>query len=455
MRGFAWRPVLIVLAGKCALALPFAGRYGWQRDELYYDVAGRHLQAGYVDFPPLTGLLAACARLLFGDSLVGFRAFALAAGLVCTVLAALIARELGGGRRAQTVAAVVVGFAPIVISANGLFQPVSFDQALTLLVLWLALRVVLGRGGWLWLGAAVGVGLETKYTIAIPLLVLVAGTLVWRRDLLLSKGALGAAALALALVAPNLAWQAQHGWVSIHFFLHPPPSATAESRPQFVLNVLLLTGLVPLPLAVMSVRRLPRPLAWVAPGTALLFFALNGKSYYAAPALLFALAAGAVAVEHRRLLVPAVVYAGLLVATLPLGLPVLPQRTAIQHGLMKARSDYKDELGWPQLARTVEGASAGADVVIARNYGEAGALVVFGRGLPPVASGHVSFRYWRPHVSGRRAVLVGFGPVPWCAGYRVVARVAMPTENEERGQPVARCTLTAPLAAVWPRLVSD
>src|SRR5207244_10544042 len=110
--GFAVRPVLAVVALKCALNLAFAGRYGWQRDELYYAVAGRHLQGGYVEFPPVTTLLAALARLLFGWSLVGFRLFAILAGAATIAVAALVARQLGGGRRAQAIAPVAVGLPP-------------------------------------------------------------------------------------------------------------------------------------------------------------------------------------------------------------------------------------------------------------------------------------------------------------------------------------------------------
>jgi 4-amino-4-deoxy-L-arabinose transferase-like glycosyltransferase len=101
----AIRPVLVVVAAKCALHLAVAGRYGWQRDELYYAVAGQHLQGGYVEFPPVTAWLSALARVLFGWSLVGFRAFAILAGAATIVVAALVARDLGGGDRAQTLAA--------------------------------------------------------------------------------------------------------------------------------------------------------------------------------------------------------------------------------------------------------------------------------------------------------------------------------------------------------------
>ena len=95
-------------------------------------------------------------------------------------------------------------------------------------------------------------------------------------------------------------------------------------------------------------------------------------------------------------------------------------------------------------------------MIVAENYGEAGALALFGHGLPPIASGDVTYRYWRPQVAGRRAVVVGFPRVDasFCRGYRVVARIRMPIDNEERGLPIARCTLAGTLAGVWPQLVA-
>lgn len=459
-------PVLAVIAAKCALHLAFAGRYGWQRDELYYAVAGRHLQGGYVEFPPVTALLSALARVLFGWSLVGFRSLALLAGVGTTVVAALVARELGGSRRAQVLAAALVGFSPLLLATNGLFQPVSFDQLATMVVLWLALRTALGRGSWALLGVAVGIGLETKYTLVVVLVVLAAAFLVWRRDVLRSPGLVLAVGLAGALLAPNLIWEARHGWVSVHWFLHPPGSATDETRPEYVANLLLTTHPVAVPVAaagiVLLVRdRALRPLGWTIVGTVAAYLVLGGKSYYALPVILFGLAAGAVPLDRwassRRLWIASGAFVVLLVALLPLMLPVLPLGTADRLGVVEARSDYQDEVGWPRLARDVERHAGGADVIVALNYGEAGALELFGRGLPPVASAHVSFRYWRPDVSGRNALLVGFSEADaaFCSDYRVVSRIRMPVKNEERGRPIARCTLDATLAQLWPQLVAS
>ncbi|HST24791.1 MAG TPA: glycosyltransferase family 39 protein [Gaiellaceae bacterium] len=459
------RAVLIVVLAKSALNFVVAGRYGWQRDELYYAVAGRHLQGGYVDFPPLTALLAALARMLFGSSLVGLRAFAILAGALTIVVAALIARELGGNGRAQTLAAVAVGFSPLLIATNGLFQPVSFDQLATMIVLWLSVRLALGRGPWWAVGAAAGIGLETKYTLAIVLALLAVGFLVWHRPLLRSRGFATASILAALLLLPNLLWEAAHGWASVHFFLHPPPSATQESRPQYIANVLLLTHPVAVPVAVAGIvslvrDRALRPIGCAVVATVFAYFALGGKSYYALPVMLFALAAGSVQFERwattRRLRRIAIAFVVVLVAALPIGLPVLPLHTADRLGVLAARSDYQDEVGWPALARQVERLSRSDDVVVTLNYGEAGALEVFGQHLPPIASGHVTFRYWRPRVDGREALLVGLTrrDARFCRAYTIVGHIVMPVDNEERGRPIARCALRGDLANVWPQIVA-
>jgi 4-amino-4-deoxy-L-arabinose transferase-like glycosyltransferase len=464
MRPLALRPVLLVALLKSALNLAFAGRYGWHRDELYYAVAGRHLQGGYVDFPPVTALFAAFGRLLFGDSLYGLRVFVVLAGVGVILMAALISRELGGGARAQTLAAVVVGFSPILVATNGLFQPVSFDELATMVVLFLALRIALGRGSWTLLGLAIGIGLETKYTLAVVVIVLLAAFLVLRRDALEPRGVALAAVIAFVVMVPNLLWQLDHNWASVRFFVNPPPSASDESRPQYIANVLLLSGLVSLPVAYAGIKlllgdRTLRPFGWTVIGVVLAYFVLGGKSYYALPVMLFALACGSLPLDAwatpRRLRIAGAAFVVLLVLLLPVGLPVLPVKTADKLGIIDARPDYADELGWHHFARQVERADAGANVVITDNYGEAGALIVLGRRLPPVASPHVTMTYWRPPVSGREAVLVGFARqrATFCSGYRVVARIQMPVDNEERGEPIARCTLDGSLAQVWPQVV--
>src|SRR5262245_54251832 len=242
-RPLALGSVLVVVGMKSALTFAVAGRYGWHRDELYYAVAGGHLQGGYVEFPAVTALLAALARVLFGWSLVGLRAFTILAGAGTVLVGALVARGLGATRRAQTLAAVLVAFCPGMLATNWLFQPVAFDQLTTMVVLWLAVRLARGRGSWVLLGLAAGIGLETKYTLAVVLVFLVAMFLVWRRDVLTPLGLSLAVAIAVVLLLPNLVWEAGHGWTSVHFFLNPPPSGSDETRAQFIANLLLALGI--------------------------------------------------------------------------------------------------------------------------------------------------------------------------------------------------------------------
>src|SRR5207247_8159083 len=93
-----------VVATKVVVTLAPDSRYGWHRDELYYVATGRHLAFGYVDFPSVTPVLARVSHALFGDSLVGLRVLPLIAGVGVVALTVLMARELGGGPRAQLVA---------------------------------------------------------------------------------------------------------------------------------------------------------------------------------------------------------------------------------------------------------------------------------------------------------------------------------------------------------------
>jgi len=295
----------------------------------------------------VTALLAAAGHAVFGDSLVGLRALALASGAGVVVLSTLMASDLGGGRRAQITAAIVAGLTPFVLAENTLFQPVSFDLLVSALLLWLALRLTLApsRRLWIAIGITVGVGLETKYTVGVLAVALLIGFAVSRRDVLRVPDVALAAAIALALFVPNLIWQAQHDWASIRFFLHPGASATDESRPQLV----------------------------------------------------------------------------------------------------------------DQVSSVV--ASAHPSAVIAENYGEAGALELYGRGLPAVVSGHMSFRYWRPAALASRAVVVvGYDRArlaELCSRYSIVRRAVLPydVDNEEQGAPIATCTLRGDLDAVWPQLV--
>jgi hypothetical protein len=361
-------------------------------------------------------------------------------------------------------AEVLVAFAPGALATNWLFQPVAFDQLTTVVVLWLALRLALGRGSWLLLGFVAGVGLETKYTIVVVLVLLTATFLVWRRDVCRTWGFPLAMAIAAVLLAPNLVWEAGHGWVSVHFLLNPPPSGSDETRIQFIINLVLLAA-VAVPVAGAGVMSLVRdrtvcPLGWTVVGTVAAFFVLGGKSYYALPVVLFALASGSLPLDRwltrRRLWVSVSGFVLVDLLFLPILLPVLPLETADRLGVINARGDYQSEIGWPEYVGQVEQEAQGSDVILASNYGEAGALLLFGHGLPPVASPDVTMRFWRPRVTGRRALVIGYSrrTADFCRSYRLLSTISTPRGSDERGEPIARCALRGTLPHLWPGIVA-
>lgn len=457
-----------MVLSRSTLLLATAGRYGWHRDELYYFAAGRHPSAGYVDFPPLTPLLSAVARNIFGASLVGQRSLAVLAGAVVTVAAALVARELGGGRWAQAVAALSVGWGPVLLGVNSLFQTVSFDQVAWAVLLLVVLRLVrTGDRRWWWVvGGVAGVGLETKYTIAVLLVSLVGALAAARatRPLLRGSQVWVGAGVALVLVAPNLWWQARHGWPSIAFFTGADGQGPERlSTLSYIRDALMIAGPVGSVLGVAGLRRLfrspgTRPLAVASIAVVVLFGLAGGKGYYPAPVTFLLVPAGAVAAERwrrGRVAVPSLTLVSALLL-LPLLVPVVPTGFAVDHGIVAARTDYLDELGWPELeaavARTFHKLPA-ADQrragIITTNYGEAGAVDLYGPadGLPGAMSDHLTYRYWHRSRPDATVAVVVSETADWvrehCTTSARAATVSnrLGVDNKEAGAGIWVCHL--------------
>jgi hypothetical protein len=216
-----------------------------------------------------------------------------------------------------------------------------------------------------------------------------------------------------------------------------------------------------------------RPLALAAAFVVAVFFVSGGKSYYAVPVLVALVPAGAITAErlagHRRRWIPAALTATAVVyllGGLPQVLPVRGEREMASSGLWDDRSDYADEVGWPELARQSARAYRAAGrprAVVTRNYGEAGAINLYGPdlGLPRALSRHVTHRYWGPgrFASSTTALLVGFDPPDLerlCRSHRLLGRITnhLGIHNPEWGSELVDCRLRAPLGELWSRVPS-
>ncbi|HKP89170.1 MAG TPA: glycosyltransferase family 39 protein, partial [Thermoleophilaceae bacterium] len=301
----------LLIAGAVALLLvAFASGYGYHRDELYFLAAGRHLAWGYADQGPFTPLIARAMSELAPDSLTVLRLpSALAAGGT-VLLTSLMVRELGGGRRAEWLAAAVAGVSSIVLFTGHLLSTSTFDLLCWTAVTWLAVRAVRRRDDRLWVpaGLVLGLGLLNKPLPAFLALGMLAGVVVAGPRRLLRSGYVWAgAALALALWAPWLVWQARHGWPQMDVSRAIASGGSKSSEPWWAVipfQVLLVSPLLA-PVWIAGLVRLLRDpsvrdlrflaYAWIV--LAVVFMATGGKPYYLAGLLPVLVAAGSVSVD--------------------------------------------------------------------------------------------------------------------------------------------------------------
>src|ERR1700690_2230832 len=173
-------PLLAGLA-TAKLFIQFAGinHYGFFRDELYYMACGEHLAWGYIDQPPRIAFVAWLARHLFGPSMVSMRLFPILAGAAVVWLTGILARELGGGRLAQFLAATAILFAPANLAFDSFLSMNAFEPLFWLLCAWIVVRVVKGSSPrrWLVFGVVAGIGLENKHSMLVFGFALTAGLL--------------------------------------------------------------------------------------------------------------------------------------------------------------------------------------------------------------------------------------------------------------------------------------
>lgn len=480
----AGRAVLPIAAAVTVVLLAFAAGYGYHRDELYFVAAGRHLAWAYADQGPLTPLIARAMTELAPDSLVVLRVpSALAAG-VTVLLTGLLARELGGGRRAQTIATACAAVAAVVLVTGHMLSTSTFDLLVWTAVTWLAVRALRTGEDRLWLvaGLVLGVGLLNKPLPAFLAAGLLAGVaLAGPRRLLRNPYVWAGAAIALVLWSPWIVWQAGHGWPQIDVSRSIAAGGSASSQPWWAVvpfQLLLVSpplapvwiaGLVKLfaDPALRAVRFLA--CAWAV--LAVVFMAAGGKPYYLAGLLPVLIAAGALAVDGwlergRTAARTSVLVAALAAAALAdaaIALPVLPADRA--GPVIAANADVGETIGWPEFARTVAAVFHGLPdargaVIFARNYGEAGAIDRYGPalGLPRAYSGHNAYGDWGPPPD-EAAPVVAIGLRPADAahlrGCRVAARIdnRAGVDNDERGKAVLVCRgPRRPWSRAWPAL---
>jgi hypothetical protein len=476
----------------------YAGRYyGYFVDELYNLALARHLAWGYVDVAPMIALIGRIEVALFGDSLSAIRLAPALAGAALVLLTGAMARELGGRRFAQGLAALSVLLAPGILALDHFLNVNAFEPLCWMGCALLLIRIV-NTGDeklWLYFGLLAGLGLETKHSMLIFGFALVAGLLLTpERKHLFNRWVLFAGLLAFLVFLPNLLWNIQH---------HFPFVELQENIRRSGRNVSLSLGsffgqeiLAMLPLSAPIwiaglwglVRGPYRALAFAWGIATAIVFAMNPRVYYLFPAFPMLFAAGGVQFEawlaRGRLGWIKPVYCTLMVLMgallAPTLIPLLPPETYIRyakathlepprietHRLGPLPQLFADQFGWEDMAAAVARVyySLPAEIrprtaIFGQNYGQAGAIDLFGPkyGLPPAISGHQNYFLWGPRGATGESMIVMEGRQEDLetkfALVRKVAHVGHPYAMPYEHFDIFYCQgLKGPLAELWPKV---
>jgi hypothetical protein len=397
-----------------------SGRYGFHRDELATLDDARHLAWGYVAYPPVTPFFGWISLKLFGTSLTGFRFFAAIATAVAVVLTGAMARELGGKTGTQALAASAA--IPVALGAGSLMQYVSFDYLAWVACSYFFVRLCNSRDPrwWLGIGGCVGFGMLTKYSMLVCALAIASAVLCTdlRTDFR-SKWLWLAVAASLLLFLPNLIWQIQNDFVSLDFlrYIHERDVRIGRTK-NFLPDQLELT-LFTFPLAMLGVyfyfvSKTGRPFRavgclYVIP--LITFLAAKGRGYYLAPAYPVLYAGGAVfggeLIAHLRpvwrVSLGWIAWASValtIVFAAAYFVPFSPIDSAWARRAFRVNEDFREEIGWPELVQklaeirdSLGPAERSEFGILAGNYGEAGAINLYGKeyGLPQAICGTNSF----------------------------------------------------------------
>ena len=450
--------VWVVAVAIALLHMLTNGRYGFHRDELQFLSDSRHLEWGFVAYPPLTPAVERLSMAVFGLWLPGLRLLSVLAQVAGVVLAGAMARLAGGSRAAQTLAAFCAGFGTLALFEGTEFQYGSFDLLWCALLGYALVRVLAEDDArwWLLAGLAAGLGLETKYTMAFVAAGAVLGFLLTpARRLLANRWFALGMAITLLLALPNFLWQAHHGFISLHFMEHIHKRDVRLGRgkdfwvDQLYISTLTLAApvwLAGLWRAVRSERWRPLAIFWVTP---VLFFGFtHARGYYTAGVYPVLLALGAPVVADwlaartrgLRVALSAVLCVLLVVDAAVMCAVIVPLAKSgpLRDFALSKNDDLRAEFGWDEIAARVAAirdslpAEQRAHLgIVTGNYGAQGTIDILGRayGLPEAISTTNSawLRTYPRDPQPTTLIVLGYSPEDTEAGFtncRVVGTTA-------------------------------
>lgn len=420
---------------KLTLHLIADSNSGFQGDELLHIETGNHLAFGFMEFPPMIGVLAFIQNLFHSESVFVHHFFSHIAAILILIFVAKITVELGGKTKAVFLVLMCIIIAPAFGRSQQLFQPVVFSQLFWVLNFFFLTKYVksLDRK-YLWLltfGSALA--FLTKYD-AVFFIFGVSSLLLFKstRQALIKQNFWWNIIVFILLISPNIIWQIVNDFPVLKMFDRLYETQLDKQTPSEVIQSLLmalnpLTLLITIPAIISmfhhSMKRY-RPLT----GSILLsiiFLAFSqGKGYYFYPIALTILPFGSVFWEHiilpkrKWLIYPIGILLSIGVILIPFGMPVFSLDSYLEHdypyenreivkgGQFNVRFDerYSKE----KWSVTIKGLKIIYDnlldteknntIIWGKHYAQAGAVNLFNEryDLPKAFSLHGSFYNWVP-----------------------------------------------------------
>jgi len=411
--------------------------YGYFRDELYYIAMSDNLDFGYVDVPPLVPFFLAVVRFFLGTSFISLHLLPAVCGVLVVWLVYLMVKELGGGIYAQLLALTCVTLAPIFLCFETVYTYDAFDKLCWTLLLYVLVLVLKTQDKkyWIYFGIVAGIGLMTKISILYLGFGIILSLLLTkdRRYFLCWQLWMGAL-LAFLIFSPYILWQIKAGLPALEYYKHYATGKTWPTTPaEFIKNQIVVMNIFAAPIWISGIYyfifnkngKTFRVIGYAYFIVLILCIYMKVKFYLPAPFYTVLFAGGSVSFEafaykhqfvwFKRISVAAIFLMGLV--SVPFVRPVLPIELLLKvsgrgvymgvkgerQRIGRLHQHFADRFGWEEMAATVaevyntlNDQERSEACILAGNYGEAGAIWLYGEkyGLPRPISGHLQYFFW-------------------------------------------------------------
>ena len=409
---------------------------GFQGDELLHIETGNHLAFGYMEFPPLIGVLAYIQNLFNSNSVYIHHLFSHISSILIIIYVAKITLELGGKNKALFLTLLCIIIAPAFGRSQQLFQPVVFGQLFWVLGFYQLVRYTkyLDKKYLTYLAIFSVIGFLFKYDILF--FIFGFSSLFFfkkTRETLLKQNIGLYITIAFLLILPNLYWQYSNNFPVLQMFGRLYETQLDKlSRIDNLKNLLLAINPVSLILVLPALvymfkfnkTELYKPLAFTIVLSFLLLLFSNGKSYYFFPIVLTIFPFGGIfweqkVIQNRKWVVypiATILFLGSIL--IPFGMPVYSfnkmlnsiqkyEPTKVEGGKYAVRYDeYYTQEKWKTTMTELQKIYVSLTenekqncLIWGKHYGQAGAINLLGKeyNLPKAFSYHGSFYSWTPN----------------------------------------------------------